>query len=161
MPIVQSEIKLFATTSGLGGAITATEVVSGVLHSVFNKVNSDDALLGKTYYKCIYVKNTNASITLETTKAYLLSNTPSPSTSIEIGLGTSAINSTEQIIPNENTAPTGVSFTALTGVANALNIGNLAVNATKAIWLKLVVGASTIATNSDGVTLQITGDTGA
>jgi hypothetical protein len=161
MPILESEIKLFNTTSGLGGAITATEIVSNTLHNVFSKVNSDDALLGKTFYKCVYVKNTNGSITLENTKIYMASNTPSVSTTIEIGLGTSAINSTEQVIPNETTAPTGITFTALTGTSNALTIGNLANGSHKAVWLKLIVSAGTTAVNADGVTLQITGDTGA
>lgn len=161
MPIIQTEIKLYSTTNGLGGAITANEVVSNVLHNVFDKVNSDDALLGKTYYKCIYLKNTNSSITLEATKAYILSNTPSLSTTMEIGLGTAAINSSEQLIANTNTAPAGVTFTALTGLANAVSIGNLANGSYKALWLKLVISAGTIAANADGATLEITGDTGA
>jgi hypothetical protein len=161
MPIIQTEIKLYSTTNGLGGAITANEIVSADLHNVFNKVISDDALLGKTFYKCSYIKNTNVSITLEDAKAYILSNTPSGTTTMEIGLGTAAINSSEQLIADENTAPVGVTFTALTGVANAVAIGNLATNSYKAIWLKLVISASTAASNSDGATIEITGDTGA
>lgn len=161
MPIIQSEIKLFSTTNGLGGAITANEILSASLHNVFNKVNSTDALLGKTYYKCLYVKNTNAAITLEAAKVYIASNTPSATTSMEIGLGTAAINFSEQLIANETTAPIGVTFTALTGVANAVSIGNLANGSYKSIWLKLVVGAGTVAANADGATIEITGDTGA
>lgn len=161
MPISQSEIKLFNTTSGLGGAITATEAVSNTLHNVFPKVSSDDALTGKTFYKCIYVKNTNSTITLENTKAFIYSNTPSADTSMEIGLGTANINSSEQLIANANTAPIGVSFTALTGLANAVTIGNLAPSAYKAIWLKLIVSPNAVAYSADGITLQVTGDSGA
>ena len=43
---------------------------------------------------------------------WIASNTPSADTTIEIALGSSAINGTEQTIANENTAPTGVTFSA-------------------------------------------------
>ena len=43
---------------------------------------------------------------------WIASNTPSADTTIEIALGSSAVNGTEQTIANESTAPTGVTFSA-------------------------------------------------
>ena len=161
MPIINTEIKLFKTVNGLGGAITANEVVSGELHNVFSKIVSDDALLGKTIYRCVYVKNTNPSITLEAAKAYKVDNTLSATTEIEIGLGTAALNSSEQLIASEITAPIGVTFTPLTGIANAVSLGNIPSEGYRAIWLKLIVSPGAVAFNADGLTIEIAGDTGA
>ena len=161
MPIINTEIKLFKSTNGLGGAITANEIVSGELHNVFSKVTSDEALLGKTCYRCIYVKNANLSITLEAAKAYKVGNTPSNTTELEIGLGTALLNSSEQVIANELTAPVGIAFSSLTGVGNALSLGNLPAESYKAIWLKLIVAPNATAFNADGATIEIVGDTGA
>ena len=66
-----------------------------------------------TEYRCFYVHNAmHATLTMQNSVIWIQSNTTSADTSIEIALGSSAVNGTEQTIANENTAPTGVTFSA-------------------------------------------------
>lgn len=161
MPIIASELKFYKSTNGLGGAITANDITSNVIHNVFDTVTSDEALLGDVEYRCIYLKNTNASITLENAIVFLASNTPLATTNMEIGLGTVSIGSTEQAVADESTAPIGVTFTDLIGEANKLTIGNIAAGSYKAIWLKRTINSGSLASNGDGITITVSGDTGA
>lgn len=163
MPIVSNEIKLFKSSSGvgLGGAISATEIVSGSLNNLFDDVSSAEALAGATEYRCFYVKNTNAIISLLNTKAFIATNTPSADTNIQIGLGTAGIGVTEQTVPSETTAPSGVVFSdSCVSYATGLAIGTLPNNGGyMAVWVKRVVSAAAAAVNSDAVTLTIKGET--
>lgn len=163
MPIISSELKLFKSNSGvgLGGAISATEVVSGNLNNLFDDVSSSEALSGKTEYRCCYVKNTNAAIALLNSKVFIASNTSSPFTNIQIGLGTAGIGNTEQTVPTETTAPAGVTFSdTCVAYTSGLVIGTLPANGGyMAVWVKRVVSASAVAVDSDVATLTLQGET--
>lgn len=141
--------------AALGGvASTTTDVGS----AYFDDVTSAEAVAGDIEYRCIYVKNTHASLTLIGATVWIQTNTPSTSTDAAIGLGTSAINGTEQTVANENTAPTGVTFSSPTSFATGLSIGDLAAGAHKAVWVRRTVTAGA-ASASDGFTLRVQGDT--
>ena len=56
---------------------------------------------------------------MQSAKILIVTNTPSTDTSIEIALGSSAVNGTEQTIANENTAPTGVTFSSPSSLGTA------------------------------------------
>lgn len=124
-------------------------------------MSSAESSSGDTEYRCIYVKNTNGSLTLQSAKVWIATNTPSTSTSVEIGLGTSAVGGTEQTVANENTAPSGVTFGTAAGEGNALTIGDIASGSHKAIWIKRIVSASAGAYNDDNYVLSYAGDTAA
>lgn len=158
MPIISTEIKYYKTTNGLGGAITGTEATDA-LNDIFDLVSSAESSAGSTEYRCIYVKNTNGILTLTNAIAYLVSNTPLTSTNLFIGLGTSVIGGVEQVIANETTAPIGITFTDLIGVGNALAIGSIPAGSHKAIWLQRVVDAGASASASDGVEINVSGET--
>lgn len=161
MAIIASEIKYYLSggsantnpNASLGGVISSTEVPS----NGFDDVSSSEASAGSIEYRCIYVKNTNATLTLIGAKAYISANTPSATTNVDIGLGSSAVNGTEQTVGSETTAPTGVSFSAPSSLGTGLSIGDLAPNATKAIWIKRTVNAGT-ASVSDSFTVAVGGD---
>lgn len=167
MAILASEIKEYRSTftassvDSLGGAITATEIVDNTTHNIWDVVSSAESLAGDTEYRCIYVKNTNSSLTLQSAKVWIATNTPSTDTSVEIGLGTSAVGGTEQTVANENTAPSGVTFSTAAGEGNALSIGNIPNGSYKAIWIKRIVGAAAGAYNDDNYVLSYAGDTAA
>lgn len=166
MPIVASDIKLYLSggaantdpNASLGGARSNTELVSGTIHNLFDKVTSGEAAAGTTEYRCIYVRNEHATLTWEDVAAFIASQTTSADTSVEIALGSSAINGTEQTIANETTAPTGVTFSAPADYATGLAIGNMAPDDHKAIWVKRVVDAGAGVAN-DGFLLGVQGDT--
>jgi len=169
MPISASDILQFLSggagnsdpSSALGGVISSTQVTDNTLHNLFDRVAGAESQAGDTEYRCVYIQNNHATLTLQDAKIYIESQTPSSDTSFEIGLGTSAIDGTEQAIADEDTAPSGVTFEAGVGSENALSIGDLAAGETKAIWIKRVVGASAVAYAADQGIIRVEGDTDA
>lgn len=169
MPILIADIKFFLSggasnsdvDASLGGVVSSVEVTTSSLHNLFDSVKGSEALAGDTEYRCLYAKNTHGSLTLQTAVAWIESNTPSASTTIDIGLGTSAVSATEQTIANESAAPVGVTFTAPTTVGTGLAIGNLTAADTMAIWIRRTVSAAAPALATDTAELAVGGDTAA
>ena len=142
MSIQSSEIQLRrAGSAGLGGAI-ATVAAQG-----FSTVQSAESTTGSVKYRCVYVRNGHSSETLSAAKLWLSANTPSPSTEIAVGLGTSGIGGTEQTIPNEATAPSGVTFGPAVNEAAALALGDLGPQQWRAVWERrtVIAGAAELA----------------
>jgi MinD superfamily P-loop ATPase len=148
-----------ANTSGdasLGGAISST-APSVVVNELFDYVAAVEAESGDTEYRCIYVKNGNATYTLYNAVIWISANTPSVNTDVQIGLGTSAVSGEEQTIANENTAPTGVTFSTAASEVASLSIGDLAPGEHKAVWIKRTVTATTTGVSADYVILRFKG----
>lgn len=170
MPIISTDI-LYKLSGGaansdpnasLGGVISSTSVnLSTTLHNLFDQVSSSESSAGDTEYRCLYVLNNHGTLTLQSAKVWIETNTPSTDTSAEIALGTSTVGGTEQTVSDESTAPTGVSWSSAAGESNALTIGDIAAGSHKAIWVKRVVSSSASAYNNDGVTIRVKGDTAA
>lgn len=169
MPITSSNIgEYFSGGSGntsaaasLGGAISTTELTDNTTHNIWDQVSSAESSAGDTEYRAIYVKNEHGSLTWQNAAVYISSNTSASDTTVEIGLGSSAINGTEQTVANESTAPTGVTFSTAAGSGNALSIGNIPFGQHKAIWIKRIITAAAGATNDDTYVLAYVGDTAA
>ena len=168
MPIIADDIKFFlsggtSNTDGdasLGGDISTTEVSPSV-NELFDVVSGNEAQAGDIEYRCIYITNDHPSLTLFGALVFIQNNTDSTDTSAEIALGTSAINGTEQTIPDEDTAPGGTTFDTADGEVNALEIGDIPAGQHKAVWIKRIVNSGAAAFNSDGMTIGVKGDTGA
>ena len=160
MSIVSTDLKLYQSSNGgLGGSITAVEVVDGDLHNLFDKVTSDESAIGDTEYRCAYIKNEHGTITLEDAVSYIASNTASLTTDISIGFGTSIVGGIEQVIASEDIAPIGISWKNQSGVGNAITLGNIPPSSHKAIWFRRIVDAGTLASPADGITLTTRGST--
>ena len=163
MPIISTDIK-YRLSGGasnsdpllsIGGiASTTTDAPAGI----FDDVTSGEAASGDTEYRCVYIKNTHGTLTALGTKIWIQTQTPSADTSVEIALGSSAVNGTETAVANENTAPSGPTFSSAANEGAALTIGDLAPGAHKAIWIKRIVGAAAAAAN-DSFTLRVKCDT--
>lgn len=163
MPIISTDIK-YRLSGGasnsdpllsIGGiASTTTDVPAGI----FDDVTSVEAASGDTEYRCVYIKNTHGTLTALGTKIWIQTQTPSADTSVEIALGSSAVNGTETAVANENTAPSGPTFSSAANEGAALTIGDLAPGEHKAIWIKRIVGAAAAAAN-DSFTLRVKCDT--
>lgn len=166
MAVLATDIKFYLSggaangdpAASLGGAKSSVEVNPATL---FDNVASDEAAAGDIEYRCIYVENTSGADTLLSAVAWISSNTPSTDTTLDIGLGTSAMNGTEQTVTDESTAPVSVTFSAPATKAAGLSIGDMAPADDKAIWLRRTVSATAAAYNNDGATLNVGGDTGA
>ena len=168
MPIISTDIQYRLSggaansdpNAALGGAKSSTGVGAG-LHNLFDIVSSAESSSGDTEYRCVYVHNNHGSLTMQNSVIWIASNTPSADTTIEIALGSSAINGTEQTIANESTAPTGVTFSAPASEGAALSIGDIPAGQHKAVWIKRIVNAGAAAYNDDSATIRVKCDTGA
>jgi hypothetical protein len=168
MPIISTDIQYRLSggagntdvNASLGGVKSSTNVGTG-LHNLFDVVSSAEASSGDTEYRCVYVHNNHGTLTMQSAKIWIVTNTPSTDTSIEIALGSSAVNGTEQTVANENTAPTGVTFSAPSSEGASLSIGDIPAGQHKAVWIKRIVNAGAGAYNDDSATIRVRCDTSA
>lgn len=140
--------------ASLGGAKSSTAMPT----SIFDDVSSAEASAGDIEYRCIYIHNNHGSLTLQAPKIFIQANTPSATTTVAIGLGTSAQGGTEQTVADESTAPSGVSFAEPADFASGIALGDIPPAGHRAVWIRRTITAGTAAAN-DGFTLRVTGDT--
>lgn len=168
MPIISTDIKYRLSggaansdvNAALGGAKSSVEVTSASLHNLFDIVSSAEALAGDIEYRCIYVHNGHATITLKNAKVFIQTQTPSPETSFAIALDGAGLNGTaEGPVANENTAPSGEVFTAPADYASGLSLGDLAPGQHYAVWVRRTIDATCDAANADSAVLRAQGDT--
>jgi hypothetical protein len=142
----------------LGGGRSSTEVIfSPTLQNLFDNVTSDEALSGLTEYRCIYLQNDHATDSVDSVKLWISANTPSASTTIEIGLDPAGKNGLADTISPSTEAPAGVTFSAPTTEGTGLSIGLLQAQDVYPVWIKRTVSASAAATSLDNFILDISG----
>lgn len=142
--------------ASLGGAKSST-VASASVDALFDQVSASEASAGDTEYRCVYLHN-GGSVTMFSAVVWISANTPSGSTTLDIGVGTAAVNGTEQTVANESTAPAGVSFSAPASQGAGLALGDIPAGQHKAIWLRRTVSASAPASANDTFTLGYAAD---
>lgn len=161
MPIVSGDI-VYRLSGGaantdpaasLGGAKSSTAA-----GNYFDDVSSAEATAGDVEYRCVYVHNGHGTLALQGAKIWVQTQTPSSDTDVAIGLGTSAVNGTEQTVADESTAPSGVTFSAPSNFAGGLALGDIPAGQHKAVWVRRTVNAAA-AGASDNFTLRTQGDT--
>ena len=165
MAIESSELKLRLSGGAansnpalsIGGAISSVDMPSGI----FADVPSADASAGETYYRLVYVRNTDPALTAQSAKVWFQSVGANSDTTFSMGLATEGLNTQVSAIANEHTAPAGVSFSTPVAEGTALSLGNIPTNQYYGLWLKMVVGAGAAAYNNDGFTVRVKCDTAA
>lgn len=172
MAIIASEIKFYYTGGASnnnpllskGGVISSVEITSASLHNLFDKVSGAQSTAGLMDYRCIGVKNTNATLALESAKAWISANTPAND---DIAIGFEKPNSNAvQNIASVTTTPTGIAFynpsTKGTGVeltGEGDTTGNIGTGKWVAIWVRRTVPAGTAAYSNNTATINVGGDT--
>lgn len=162
MPIIASEIQYRLSggatnndpNASLGGAKSSNSAPA----ALFDDVSGAESAAGDIEYRCVYVHNANATLALQNAVLWIQTNTPSGDTTVDVGLGTSAINATEQTIANESTAPSGVSFSAAANKAGGISLGSIPAGQHRAVWVRRTVNAAAAAF-ADSFTLRVEGDT--
>jgi hypothetical protein len=170
MPIAATDIK-YRYSGGssnsdpnacLGGVMsTTTEITTNTSHNAFDIVSGAESLAGDTEYRGFYCLNNHGTITAENTHLYISSNTSSSSTSLEIALAGEGLNTTIETIANENTAPSGETFSSPSTYAAGLDMGNIPAGQRFGFWLKRIVTAGAGAMTDDTCTINIDCDTAA
>lgn len=163
MPITEPDVELRLSggsananaNASLGGAKSSTVVVDNVLNNLWDNVSGLESGSGDIEYRCIYVHNNHGTLTMINTKIWIGSATLSSDDEVDIGLGTSAIGvGDEQLVANESTSPTGVTFSRPTNSGTALVIGDIPPGQHKAIWVRRTVNAGAAAFTNNTYTLE-------
>lgn len=161
MPIISADIQ-YRLSGGaanadpnlsLGGIISATAVPAGL----FDTIIGAESTAGDVEYRCIYVRNNDASRTYQSAVLFVQANTASADTQIAVGVGSSAVNVAEQTVANESTAPTGVTFSEPATLGTGIALGSIPAGQFRAVWLRRTINVAAAASN-DTYNLRTTGD---
>src|SRR5215207_9942770 len=128
------------TASGsLGKYISTSAITSAVLNNLFDDVSGDENAASEAEYRCEFIHNSHATLTLQAPKAWISSEVAGGA-SVAIGADTTAAsalaNASAQAleVTNEDTAPSGVTFSAPTTKAAGVALSDLAAGNVKALW---------------------------
>ncbi len=162
MPIAQSDMKIrlsggaanAAPAASLGGAKSSVELAA----NIFDDVSAAEGAAGDVELRCVYVHNAHPSLTLGGAVLWISANTPSASTTLEVGVGTSAVNGTEPSVADENTAPSGVAFSTAASAETGVALGDIPAGQHRAVWVRRTVNANCPAV-ADTAQLRVTGTT--
>jgi hypothetical protein len=168
MAITATDIKFYLSggaansdvNASLGGAISSTEITSASLHNLFDQVSSAEASSGEDEYRGFYVKNTHGTLTWQSVKAWL-TDTGGAQVTLYLALCDEGVNATMETVANENTAPSGPTFSQPTSEGAGLSLGNIAAGQHYGIWVRRNVPASASAANADTAVIRFKGDTAA
>ena len=135
--------------AALGGVKSSTAVTDNSLNNFWDNVSGTESAAGDTEYRCGYFHNAHATLTAENVRIYISTDTTSATEEVDIGLGTAAINATEQTVADESTAPSGVTFSHPTTYAGGLASANIPAGQHRSVWFRRVVNAATAAKNNN------------
>lgn len=171
MSIVSGDIKYLLSGGGantdpnaaIGGAISATDTVDNVSQNLFDNVSAAEAASGDTEYRCVYIKNTHATLTWGDARFYRSQASTSSDDEIDVAVAAAGVSSTETAVANENTAPASVTF-AGTAVSYATGLAlnsttGLAPAAYRGVWIKRVVNSSAAPATGDNAIIKAEGTT--
>ena len=176
MPIIGSDIvKRYSVAAATGDSaagtaatsfgdqVSATAITDDTFGNIFPDITGDEALAGVVKYRCIFVLNSHATLTLSNADVSIQSQITSGST-IAIAVDGTAVSAKGSASPqaatiaNENTAPSGASAFGLGPIA----LGSLAPGQVKAVWIRQTTpsGATPPSPNGeDAFVLLVDGDT--
>ena len=182
MAIASSDIKIkLSTKSGsagnslaqadvnasIGKYISTTEVVTATNNNLFDNVTGAENAASAVEYRCIFVHNAHATLTLENAAIYISSQVAGGTTlAIAIdNIASSAIGSSSAqafAATDTSTTPGGAAgaFSSPSTTGAALSLGNIGPGFCKAVWVRRTA-ANTVAVDADGGTLVVFGDTAA
>ena len=144
---------------GMGGAIDAAVDQVNLANNIFPQISATEASSGLTDYRCIYIKNNNATHDLTDSKFFLEVPPISAGITIQLGLGTAVAGEAEQEIDDRFEEPTGITWLPAPNAANGLVLPTLTPGLSKSIWLKRIVSAGTVQAGTNSFILSCVGET--
>ena len=145
-----------AMSTEAGGVITTAE-----LNNLFDNVTGDESAAGMVDYRCVYIENDHATITWEAVKLWIATVSASTDSVYAIALDGGGLNATAEVEADEDTPPTGETFSSPTTKAAGLSLGDMDAGDNYPIWIRRTISSGASANNSDGPTIRFEGDTGA
>jgi hypothetical protein len=147
----------------LGDQVSTTQMPDDVTGNLFPSVTGDESLAGVVKYRCVFVLNNHATLTLQNAVARVASQIAGGSTIAIASDGTAisakgSASAQAVTIANENTAPAGASAFGL----GPVTLGNIGPGQVKGVWVRQTTPANATSPGVDGVDdfyLEIDGDT--
>lgn len=170
MPIAASDIlcRLSGGASNtdpnlsLGGVMsTSTVITDNTLHNLYDVVSGAESTAGDTEYRGFYVLNNHGSLTMQSSKIWIDSESSHSGVNVKIALAGEGLNVTMETVANENTAPAGETFAEAATEGAALTLGNIPNGQRFGVWLERIINAATAAFNNYTVVIKIKCDTAA
>lgn len=170
MPIVESDLihRLSGAVNNgspdlsIGGVMSTDPVgviISDEDNNDMDDITSTEALAGIVIYRGYYYSNeVGTALTWTDPVFWIESATSHGNTSVEIAIADEAKNVFIELLPNEETAPSGPSFTTPANQAAGLLIGSLDQGDFRGHWVKYNVLASSNSA-TDQYTIKAAGDT--
>ena len=146
--------------ASIGGAVSSTQLVNNSKNNLFDKVSAQEAEDGLEDYRCEALKNDHATLTYKGSKVWIRQNTSSGDTAVEIGASAQGINANPTAIADDETAPTGVTFTAPATEGAAISIGDIPPGQFFCYWTKRDVDPNAAAA-ADQYQIEVIGETDA
>ena len=151
--------------ASLGKYISTTQIIDASLNNLFDDVSGNDNAASDVEYRCIFVHNAHGALTWQTVVVWLSAETAGGANAAiavdgEVARPIGQVAAQADEVANENTAPTGESFSSPTTKATGLSIGNIAAGSCRAIWVRRTA-ANSAALDNDDVTIRCEGDTAA
>jgi hypothetical protein len=142
--------------ASVGGVMSSYVVANDALNSAWDDINFSEATAGESEYRCFYVRNSHTVLTAYDVRMWIDTNSPGGD-SIQIAVGAALQGQTEQTTTNENTAPSTnpIFFTTAPDENSAIILGDIPAGGYRAIWIKRIVPASTIAYNDNLYRLMV------
>jgi len=152
MAIVAGDLKMYLTGGAanadpllsLGGVTSSVQFTDNTLDKLFASVGPAEALAGATKYRALTFKNTSA-LTAYAASIHISQESTSADTTVEIAYDATGT----QDVADEDTAPTGLTFSKPLSLATAIALGDIATNGTARIWFKRIVSATAAAASAD------------
>jgi len=147
----------------LGKYISTTALTDATLNNLFDDVTGDENAASDVEYRCFFVHNAHATLTLLAPVAWVSSEVAGGA-EMAIGVDTTAASAIGSAsaqgleIADEGTAPSGVTFSAPTTKGTGLALSDIPAGECKAVWVRRTA-ANTVAVTNDGATLRVEGDT--
>ena len=145
--------------ASLGGAKSSIAWTGGTLHDLFDVVTGAENADSDAEYRAIYVQNGHATLTMLGLSVYVSAETAGGA-ALAIAVADEAVDTTIETIADEDTAPSGPTFSTPTTAEAALSIGDLAPGESRGLWIRRTA-ANTGAVDDDGGTLTFVFDTAA
>ena len=149
----------------LGKYISTTELTDAALNNLFDDVSGDDNVALDEEYRCIFIHNNHATLTLAA-PVLCLSGETANGADISIALDGVGVTPKGQIgaqadeVADEDTPPSGESFTSPGTKGAGLVMPDIPPGQVHAFWVKRTA-ANSPALNNDDVTFTVEGDTAA
>ncbi len=148
--------------ASIGGAKSSVQVTDNSDNNLFDDVSGTESNAGDTEYRCLYVHNAHGSLTAQNTHIYISQDPAGSGDTWAIALDGAGLNATaEGPVTNENTAPSGESFTSPTDYAGGLDMGNIPAGQHYAFWIRRTITAGTGAANAQDARIKVDCDTAA